>query len=83
MDVGTIGLGNEQRSDFELRTVFAEAFGLVVPFMRPDGSWISQVHEIRASEALNKRFPEISGMRLFAVLVSVAGIRASGRTPVN
>lgn len=83
MDVDVIGLENGQRSDFELRTIFVEAFDLIVPFMRPDGNWISQAHEIQAYNAMNQRFPEISGTRLFAVLVSIAGVRASGRKPVD
>ncbi len=82
MNVDTIGLENEQRSDFELRNIFIEASELVFPFLAPDGNWISLGHEHQAFDAISKRFPEISGVRLFAVLGSIAAVRASGRIPL-
>ena len=83
MDDGTIGLNSEQRSDFALREIFVEAYDLVVPFLNPDGTWVSQAHELQAYEAIGEHFPDIAGMRLFAVIGSIAGVRASGRAPVN
>ena len=51
MEDGTIGLVNEQRSDFEMRNIFVDAYDLVVPFMNADGSWISTAHESLAHDA--------------------------------
>lgn len=79
----TIGLPREQRSDFDLRTIFVEAFDLVVPFLNQDGSWISLTHECMAQEALQNRFPDMAGVRLFAVIGSLASVRSTGRRPVN
>ena len=73
----------EQRADFELRKIFVEAFRLVELYMDPDGSWISQAHECLAYDVLTKRYPEITGVRLFAVLGTIAGVRASGRSLVD
>jgi hypothetical protein len=83
MNSGTIGLDHEQRSDFDLRKIFVEAFELVAPFLTAEGNWISQIHELQAHDALSQRFPDISGVRQFAVLVSIAGVRASGRAPAD
>lgn len=79
----TVGLEQEHRSDFQLREIFVEAFDLVSPFLTPDGNWISQGHELQAYDAFSQRFPEITEMRQFAVLGSIAAVRASGRTPVG
>ncbi|MDP1524583.1 MAG: hypothetical protein Q8M20_02115 [Rhodocyclaceae bacterium] len=83
MTVESIGLDNEQRTDCQLRTVFVEAFELVAPSLDESGNWLSMAHEIMAMEAIEQRFPEITGTRLMATLVTIAGVRASGRTPVQ
>ena len=83
MGMTTIGLDDEHRTDFEMRNIFVEAFELVVPFMNPDGNWISKFDEVQAYDVVSLRFPEITGVRLFAVLSSVASVRASERTPVD
>lgn len=81
MDFEPIGLVVEKRSDFELRDIFVEAFSLVAPFLTTDGNWISQAHECQAYDALTRRFPEYSSSRLFAILVTISSVRASGRQP--
>ncbi|MDO8931218.1 MAG: hypothetical protein Q7U97_02385 [Rhodocyclaceae bacterium] len=83
MDISTIGLENEQRSDFDLRKIFVDVYGLVVPFMTADGNWISQADELQAQDALERRFPEVDGVRRFAVIATIAAVRSSGRTPAN
>ncbi len=83
MGVTTVGLDDEHRVDLEVRKVFVEAFELVVPFMKPDGNWISKFDEVQAYDVVSQRFPEITGVRLFAVISSVASVRASERTPVD
>jgi hypothetical protein len=72
----------DQRTDAELRRIFLEAFALVTPFMRDDGNWLSEADEYLALTAMREHFPEITGMRLFALLGNIAGVRASGRTPI-
>jgi hypothetical protein len=81
MSVETIGLDNEQRKDCQLRAVFIEAFELTAPFLDENGNWISMAHEIMAHDALEHRFPEITGMHLSATLTAIASVRATGRTP--
>jgi hypothetical protein len=71
----------DQRADQELRRIFADAFNIVAPYMAEDGSWLSQAHECLAGDELARRFPEITGMRLFGVLGTIASVRASGRRP--
>ncbi len=83
MSTDTIGLDNEQRTDCQLRTVFVEAFALASPFLDENGNWISMAHESMALEALEQRFPEITGTHLMATLTTIASVRASGRTPVQ
>jgi len=73
---------HEKRIDLETRQVFAEAFALVVPFMNPDGSWVSEVDEVLAYQAMCARFPDLTEMRQFAVLTRIVMVRASGRQSV-
>jgi hypothetical protein len=81
MSLETIGLDNEQRTDCQLRAVFVEAFDLAAPFLDENGNWISMAHEVMAHDALEQRFPEITGMHLLATLTTIASVRATGRTP--
>jgi hypothetical protein len=81
VDEGTLGLENEQRSDFQLREIFVEVYGLVEPYLAPDGMWVSQAHECLAHEAVSKNYPELTGLRLFGVLGTIANVHASGRRP--
>lgn len=83
MDIETIGLDREQRSDFELRTIFVEAFNIVTDHMDEQGNWSSSLGEVLAHDSLHARFPDIDGERLFATLASIAAVRASGRMPSN
>ena len=73
----------EQRVDDALRSIFVEAFNLASPYMDGQGQWLSQAHECLANDALAKRFPSLTDMRLMAVLATVSGVRASGRVPVD
>lgn len=82
MDIDTIGLAAEQRSDSATREIFVEAFNLVAPHMNADGIWISGADETLAYEAMLARFPELAGPKLFAVLTTIASVRESGRQPV-
>ncbi len=81
--MGTIGLEQEHRSDFELRSIFVEAYELVAPFLDTEGRWISLAHEYLAHDAMAQRFPDVAEMRLFAVLGSIASVHATGRRPVD
>lgn len=81
MDIETIGLEGEQRSDFALRGMFVELFDVVSPCLDDQGCWVSLGHEIQARDALAQRFPDIAEMRMLAVLAIVSSVRASGRTP--
>jgi hypothetical protein len=83
MTTQTIGLDQEHRSDFELRSIFVEAYDLVAPGLDADGRWISLAHEYMAHDAMAQRFPDISEVRLFAVLGSIASVHATGRRPVD
>lgn len=82
MSENSNGSAREQRSDLETRRIFAESFALVVPYLNPDGSWVSEVDEYLAYAALRARFPDLQEMRLFAVLTRIVMVRASGRATV-
>lgn len=82
MSENSNGSVREQRSDLETRQIFAESFAVVVPFMKPDGSWVSEIDEHLAYVALRARFPDLKEMRLFAVLTRIVMVRASGRESV-
>lgn len=73
----------EQRVDDALRRIFVEAFSLASPYMDGQGQWLSQAHECLANDALARRFPSLTDMRLMAVLATIAGVRASGRVPAD
>lgn len=72
-----------KRIDDELRRIFVEAYRIVLPHMRQDGSWISLAHECMAQDALTKRFSGLTGMRLLGVLATISRVVALGRTPVE
>ena len=80
-NIPTIGLDGEQRSDHELRAAFPALFALLTPYMDAQGQWLSNIHEAQALDALAAQYPEIAGMRQFAVLARIANVRAEGRTP--
>lgn len=79
--IATIGLDGEQRSDHALREAFVPIFDTIAPFMDNEGNWLSNIHEAQAHHEMAEHFPEITGMRQFAVLARIANVRASGRTP--
>ena len=83
MDVVTIGLDGEQRTDHEMRKVFTEAFSIVSPCLSDSGEWLSQAHEIMAYSQMEVRFPEVFQTRLPILLTTIANVRAAGRTPVD
>ena len=71
----------DKRSDMDMRRHFVEAFNLLAPHMNPDGGWKSQANEYLALNLMATKFPDITGMRLFAYICAAASIKASGRTP--
>lgn len=79
--VPTIGLDGEQRVDHALRAAFVRIFETVAPYMDAEGHWLSNLHEAQALGELAEKFPELTGLRQFAVLARVANVKASGRTP--
>ena len=80
-NVPTIGLDGEQRNDHALRDAFVGIFDAASPFMDNDGNWLSNIHEVQAYDALTAKFPDLTGMRQFAVLARIANVKASGRRP--
>lgn len=81
MSVTTIGLDAEQRTDPALRAAFVPIFELVSPYMDDTGNWRSNIHEAQAHQALVEHFPDLVGLRQFAVLARVGNLKAEGRTP--
>ena len=79
--IPTIGLDGEQRNDPALREAFVGIFDVVSPFMNSEGNWVSTIHEVHAHAHLAEKFPDLSGMRQFAVLARIANVKASGRRP--
>lgn len=73
----------EQRVDDALRRIFVEAYTLASPYMNAQGQWLSLAHECLANDALAERFPNMGGVRLMAVLATIAQVRNSGRVPVD
>lgn len=77
----TIGLDGEQRVDHALRATFVPVFNAVSPYLDDAGNWLSNIHEVQAHQVLADQFPDVTGMRQFAVLARIANVRASGRMP--
>lgn len=83
MDNSSDPNSKEHRADPELRKIFVEVYDLVSEHLTDQGQWISMIHEVMAHDAIGARFPEITEVRLFAILNTVAGAKASGRRPAN
>jgi hypothetical protein len=77
----TIGLDGEQRNDPALRALFLPLFALVAPSLDDTGNWRSSAHEMQAIDALARDFPDVTGMRQFAVLARIANLKSEGRVP--
>ena len=61
----------DRRRNPRLRTIFVEAYEVLLPFFDPANSWGGQPHEHLAYRALHEQFPGLSAQEIF-VLVSAA-----------
>jgi hypothetical protein len=63
--------GEDRRGNLQLRTIFVEAYEVLLPFFDPANSWDGQVHEHLAHCALHEKFPDMSPRDVF-ILVTAA-----------
>lgn len=61
----------DRRTNPQLRTIFVEAYEVLLPFFDPANSWGGQTHEHLAYRRLHEQFPGLSHQEVF-VLVSAA-----------
>lgn len=63
--------GEDRRSNPQLRTIFVEAYEVLLPFFDPANRWGGQPHEHLAHVALHEQFPDMSARDLY-ILVTAA-----------
>lgn len=63
--------GADRRGNPQLRTIFVEAYEVLLPFFDPANSWGGFVHPHLAHLALHEQFPDLSARDLF-ILVNAA-----------
>lgn len=68
----------ERRRSLELRTVFVEAYDVLLPFFDQANNWAGQSHEHLAYRALHERFPDMSGEQVFVIVTAAKRVFGSG-----
>jgi hypothetical protein len=72
--------GDDRRSNPELRTMFVEAYDIILPFFDQANNWAGHTHEHLAFRALHERFPDLSGQQVLVIVT--AAKRVLGTTGV-
>jgi hypothetical protein len=69
---------DERRRSPELRSVFVDAYDLLLPFFDKANNWAGQSHEHLAYRALHERFPDLSGEQVFTIVAAAKRVFSDG-----
>ncbi len=72
----------DRRSNPQLRTLFVEAYDVLLPFFDPANSWGGQTHEHLAYRALHEQFPGLSAQEVFTLVAAARRVFGSSGKPV-
>ncbi len=74
----TESTADDRRRSPELRTVFVDAYDVLLPFFDQANNWAGQSHEHLAYRALHERFPDMSGEQVFIIVAAAKRVFGSG-----
>ncbi len=70
--------GGERRNNPELRTLFVEAYEVLLPFFDQANSWAGHTHEHLAYRALTERFPTLGHDQVLVMVTAAKRVFGSG-----
>jgi hypothetical protein len=65
-----------------LRTLFIDAYEVLLPFFDPANSWGGQTHEHLAYRALHEQFPSLSTQEVFTLVAAARRVFSTNEKPV-
>ena len=71
----------ERRNNTQLRTIFVEAYEVLLPFFDPVNSWGGQTHEHLAYRALHEQFPDMSSQDVFTLVTAARRVFSTTGKP--
>ena len=74
--------GADRRTNLQLRTLFVEAYDVLLPFFDPANSWGGQTHEHLAYRALHEQFPSLSTQEVFTLVAAARRVFSTSGKPV-
>ncbi|MDP1733554.1 MAG: hypothetical protein Q8L44_04230 [Sulfuritalea sp.] len=74
--------GADRRANPQLRTIFIEAYEVLLPFFDPANSWGGQTHEHLAYRALHEQFPSLSNQEVFTLVAAARRVFSTSGKPV-
>ena len=73
--------GEDRRANPQLRTIFVEAYEMLLPFFDPANNWGGQTHEHLAYRALHEQFPGLSTQDVFALVAAARRVFSTSGKP--
>ena len=74
--------GADRRANPQLRTLFIDAYEVLLPFFDPANSWGGQTHEHLAYRALHEQFPSLSTQEVFTLVAAARRVFSTSGQPV-
>jgi hypothetical protein len=74
--------GADRRASPQLRTIFMEAYEVLLPFFDPANSWGGRTHEHLAYRALHEQFPSLSTQEVFTLVSAARRVFSTTGKPV-
>ncbi|MCX7146100.1 MAG: hypothetical protein NT042_07855 [Sulfuritalea sp.] len=74
--------GADRRANPQLRTLFIDAYEVLLPFFDPANSWGGQTHEHLAYRALHEQFPSLSTQEVFTLVAAARRVFSTSGKPV-
>jgi hypothetical protein len=74
--------GADRRANPQLRTLFIDAYEVLLPFFDPANSWGGQTHEHLAYRALHEQFPSLSTQEVFTLVAAARRVFSTNEKPV-
>ena len=72
-------VGDERRTNAQLRSIFPAACEALRPFFETSSSWSGQSQDHLAYQELRERFPELTSQDAFIAVNTVKRLLASGK----
>jgi hypothetical protein len=73
--------GADRRANPQLRTIFVEAYEVLLPFFDPANNWGGQSHEHLAYRTLHERFPSLSTQEVHSLVAAARRVVSTSGRP--